>query len=144
MRHRFLRNDAVPKPINPYRYGNNYKEQGEGGADAYVCRSSLPVAAGLSLRICAHIVLHDLLNSSAEPTCLPKGQHVAMLAGYFSFINLDFFERDDALAHRFENHTALFHLVETGEQFAGDLLELVFSVVAERGPELMQAVMLRR
>lgn len=46
----------------------------------------------------------------------------------FSFINLDF-ERDDALAHRFENHTVLFHLVETGEQFAGDLLELVFSVV---------------
>ncbi|EFR17638.1 hypothetical protein EC91649_2879 [Escherichia coli 9.1649] len=26
----------------------------------------------MSLRICAHIVLHDLLNSSAEPTCLPK------------------------------------------------------------------------
>lgn len=51
-----------------------------------------------------------------------------MLAGHFSFINLDF-ERDDALAHRFENHTVLFHLVETGEQFAGDLLELIFSVV---------------
>ena len=33
--------------------------------------------------------------------------------------------------------------VETGEQFAGDLLELIFFCCAERGPELMQAVMLR-
>jgi hypothetical protein len=29
-------------------------------------------AANYCFRICAHIVLHDLLNSSAEPTCLPK------------------------------------------------------------------------
>lgn len=91
MRHRFLRNDAVPKPINPYRYGNNYKEQGEKEEQTLTFAALLyRLLRGLSLRICAHIVLHDLLNSSAEPTCLPKGQHVAMLAGYFSFINLDF------------------------------------------------------
>lgn len=131
------------KPINPYRYGNNYKEQGEKEEQTLTFAALLyRLLRGLSLRICAHIVLHDLLNSSAEPTCLPKGQHVAMLAGHFSYINLDF-ERDDALAHRFENHTVLFHLVETGEQFAGDLLELIFFCCAERGPELMQAVMLR-
>jgi hypothetical protein len=53
--------------------GNNYKEQGEKEEQTLTFAALLyRLLRGLSLRICAHIVLHDLLNSSAEPTCLPK------------------------------------------------------------------------
>ncbi|EIQ68885.1 hypothetical protein ECEPECC34262_3491 [Escherichia coli EPEC C342-62] len=69
----FFEMTQYQKPINPYRYGNNYKEQGEKEEQTLTFAALLyRLLRGLSLRICAHIVLHDLLNSSAEPTCLPK------------------------------------------------------------------------
>ncbi|MGU0044428.1 hypothetical protein ACVXHA_27845 [Escherichia coli] len=86
----FFEMTQYQKPINPYRYGNNYKEQGgEGGR-----RLRLPLfftgCCGFEFRICAHIVLHNLLNSSAEPTCLPKRPHLAMLASHFFFYKSGF------------------------------------------------------
>ncbi|EFE06900.1 hypothetical protein CIT292_09963 [Citrobacter youngae ATCC 29220] len=45
----------------------------------------------MSLRICAHVVLHDLIFfTSAEPTCSSERPAVCVLACRFSFINLDF------------------------------------------------------
>lgn len=131
------------KPVDPYRYDSNYKGQGEEEEQMLTLATPLyRLLRGLSFRICAHIVLHGLLNSSAEPTCLLKRLACYDTGRSFSLLQIWIFKRDDALTHHFESHTVPFHLIETGEQFAGDLLELAFFYCAERGLGLMQAVVL--
>ncbi|MBB1200643.1 hypothetical protein EGM70_10085 [Enterobacteriaceae bacterium 89] len=81
----------------------------------------------MSLRIRAHVFLHDLIISHrlSRPVCQKGQQCLAAGLSVFFFCNQDI-ERFTRLAKCVEHDTILIHLIETGQEFAGDLLKLIF------------------
>ncbi|KAA1051688.1 hypothetical protein F0Q32_01620 [Pseudocitrobacter sp. 73] len=81
----------------------------------------------MSLRICAHVILHDLIISHrlSRPV-YQKGQQREICWPVSFLLSIRIIERYPDLAQCLKDNAIFIHLIQTGEKFPGDMLKLVF------------------